>query len=716
MAASLDSSGSCSLWPTQGPLNRNISIRTRRHRHNLPYQTVDIYLFSYGLRKKSVHVLSTLDASTVRVDFSFQSYPFHSLRWPPNLTPYQMLNKGHSLIFPPEAPPVDDSDALKPTIRANNVTTTSNKVHAIAKSKAKVTPIRPLRMTVYDSHELTNVLDPVPDTGPSGGTISYFTPPPTTVPPTGTDEFQVYHATSLKSTSTIPVSSFIPLPPLLSAAPPSAENVGISTATLSTASSTPAKAQSPMPSHQISKTATISLSVLAGVVLLSIFIAIRISRRPRRRKCPTPSLPILQDTAFTGQYESQGSESPIFGGKERFSPSMRGARNTGLWTWTQYHSGLQKPAPTVTSSKSTSGEPAKGSGSQENWLVNKRTPFVGQDKYPFTGYGNFGQRTQASPQPAQVVTYAVSRLSTVSTSYYPNTLPAVNVGVAIDGTAPLRGDEQPMKHAKDCGGSNSTIAKDFSLEQHDNLAYNGMDMITPALAESGRRPPNGGRARIKSTYYKPGSYPRISAVRSAKPEDRERHDGLQPDTTHGLQRFDYHRGCEKQTLTSTLGLASSAPPHPHPTLYSEDSTSTIGEAKKVAFTGMRSQKKPVPTSILNGDKMSTDSATLGSLVMVNFAASKAPASLVNIPPSKAGMETGEPHSQAELSPTASVQRKTSMKKRIEDKPPRVPSPPPLPSLVQMGLAHTNPEAYSDYHSPTYSIYGLYNGDRKSRGT
>ena len=637
-----------------------------------------------------------------------------TLRWPPNLTLYQMLNKGLSLIFSSEAPPVDDSDASKPTIRANNVTTTSNKVHAIAKSKAKATPIRPLRMTVNDSHEITNVPDPVPDTGPSGDTISYFTPPPTTVPPTGTDEFQ-HHATSLKSTTTTPLSSFIPLPPLLSAAPPTAENVGITTAALSTASLTPlAQVQSTAPSHQISKTAAISLSVLAGVVLLSIFIAIRISRRPRRRKCPTPSLPILQDAAFTAQYESQGSESPIFGGKERFSPSMRGARNTGLWTWTQYHSGLQKPAPTVTLTKSTSGEPAKGSGSQENWLVNKITPFVGQDKYLFTGHGNFGQRTQASPQPAQVATYTVSRLSTVSTSYYPNTLPAVNVGVAIDGTASLRGNEQPMKHTKDCGGSNSMIAKDFSLERHDNLAYSGTDMITPALAESGRRPPNGGRVRIKSTYYKPGSYPRISAVRSAKPEDREQHDGLQTDTTHSLQLFDNHRGCE--TLTYAIGLTSSVPPHPHPTLYSEDSTSTISEAKKVTFTGMRSQKKPVPKSILNGDKMSTDSATLGSLMMVNFAASKAPASLVNIPPSKAGTETREPHSQAGFSPTASIQRKTSMKRKVEDKPPRVPSPPPLPSLVQMGLAHTNPEAYSDYHSPTYSIYGLYNGDRKSHGT
>jgi hypothetical protein len=52
--------------------------------------------------------------------------------------------------------------------------------------------------------------------------------------------------------------------------------------------------------------------------------------------------------------------------------------------------------------------------------------------------------------------------------------------------------------------------------------------------------------------------------------------------------------------------------------------------------------------------------------------------------------------------------------RTDDKPPRVPSPPPMPSLTQMGLEHRNPEAYAEYRSPTYSIYGLYESDRKSR--
>jgi hypothetical protein len=131
---------------------------------------------------------------------------------------------------------------------------------------------------------------------------------------------------------------------------------------------------------------------------------------------------------------------------------------------------------------------------------------------------------------------------------------------------------------------------------------------------------------------------------------------------------------------------------------------------------MRSQKKPVPRAIISDDRMSTSSAAHGNLMMMGLAASKAPASLVNIRPSEAGRETREPQFQERASVMGSGQPKTIMKKRVEDKPPRVPSPPLLPSLAQMGLAHTNPEAYTDYHSPTYSIYGLYNGDRKSRGT
>ncbi|KAG1878003.1 hypothetical protein DFJ58DRAFT_753625 [Suillus subalutaceus] len=647
---------------------------------------------------------------------------------------------------------VDDSDAaaLMPAISAEKISTTkttSKKAFSKTKDKAKATSIRPVRVADYDSQEITNVPNPVPDTGlpPPSDNIVYFTPPPITASPSVSHQSQEYHAaaTTGKSISASSVSTFTPLPPLLSLEPTqTSDNVhaivitSIPSRTSSTQSHNAvqsAQVQHPSPLHQISKPAIIALSVVGGVVLLGVFVVIRLLRRPRRRKCPTPSLPILQDGAFPDHFESEGSGSPVFGGKERFSPSLRGARgNTGLWTWTQYHSGIPKPAPTVTVSKSTSGESVKGSGSQENLLAEKRTSFGGQDQYPFTGQGNFGQRTQPPLQPIQnAITRAVSRLSTVSMSLYPNSpanttyYGATNVGVAIESTAPLTGDGQTMTRAKDrvaAGRARNSMvappnAKDASsLRRSQSYAYGGMD-TTPTSPRSGRSTQNVGRTRIKSTYYTPGSYPRASAAPSAWSKDRGQQDGPHPDRTHDLQRSESHRGRETQALTCALGLASPVPPSPHPTLYPDDSMSVIGEGKKVTVTGTRSHKKPVPKAMLDYDKSSSpDSAALGSLMMVDFAASKSTASLVNIRPCEAARETREAQSQGVQCSGGSGQPKTSSKKRVEDRPPRVPSPPPLPSLAQMALAHANPEAYADYHSPTYSIYGLYDGDRKSRGT
>ncbi|KAG1905830.1 uncharacterized protein F5891DRAFT_1006783 [Suillus fuscotomentosus] len=585
--------------------------------------------------------------------------------------------------------------------------------------------------------------NPVPDTGlppPSGDTI-YFVPPPITAFPSVIHQSQEYHAAAItgKSISAISVSTFTPLPPLLSLEPtPTADNEHaiVITPVPSRMSSTQshstvpsAQVQRPSPSHQISKSVIIALSVVGGVVLLGVFILIRLLRRPRRRKCPTPSLPILQDGAFPDHFGSEGSGSPVFGGKERFSPSLGNARgNTGLWTWTQYHSGIPKPAPTVTVSKSSSGEPVKGSSSQENLLSEKSTS---QNQYSFTGQGNFGQRTQPPLQPIQnAITRAVSRLSTVSMSLYPNSpanttyYGAMNVGVAIESATPLTGDGQTMARAKDrvaAGRARNSMvalpdAKDAStLRRSQSYAYGGMD-TTPTSPGTGRSAQNGGRTRIKSSYYTPGSHPRTSVAPSTWSKDRGQQDGLHSDRTYGLQRSESHRGRETQALTCALGLASPVPPSPHPTLYPDDSMSVIGEAKKVTVTGTRSQKKPVPKAMPNHDKSSSpDSAALGSLMMVDFAASKSTASLVNIRPSEAAREMQETQTQGGQNSGGFGQPKTSLKKRVEDRPPRVPSPPPLPSLAQMALAHANPEAYADYHSPTYSIYGLYDGDRKSRG-
>lgn len=85
-----------------------------------------------------------------------------------------------------------------------------------------------------------------------------------------------------------------------------------------------------------------------------------------------------------------------------------------------------------------------------------------------------------------------------------------------------------------------------------------------------------------------------------------------------------------------------------------------------------------------------------------------------------GVAMGDDRPGASGSPGVAARRLSMLKtrtreqlpeklRRTDDKPPRVPSPPVLPSLAQMAMAHTNGQEYGDYRSPTYSLYGLYSG-------
>ena len=115
------------------------------------------------------------------------------------------------------------------------------------------------------------------------------------------------------------------------------------------------------------------------------------------------------------------------------------------------------------------------------------------------------------------------------------------------------------------------------------------------------------------------------------------------------------------------------------------------------------------------------SARLGNLMLAEFTNS-----MVSLPSSRAvvgpsASVPAHPHSKVGAAGRP-VPRKTvnanvgggAHAHRMDDRPPRVPSPPPIPSLAQMAMAHTNPQGYEDYRSPTYSIYGLYEAERKSR--
>lgn len=74
-----------------------------------------------------------------------------------------------------------------------------------------------------------------------------------------------------------------------------------------------------------------TLAVGSAFVLVGIFIIVRACLRPRRRTRPKPSLPILADPYADDQsFDIKEKDSPVFGGKERFSSQ------NGIWTLAIY--------------------------------------------------------------------------------------------------------------------------------------------------------------------------------------------------------------------------------------------------------------------------------------------------------------------------------------------------------------------------------------------
>ena len=619
----------------------------------------------------------------------------------------------------------DDTEKLMSSSVDNQKDTDIDPARSHPQSNTKLSPAsQPVPHHDYSLHEISNVPAPIPDTGlpPPSVDTTETTPSQTSV----TKVSSTRHAASK--------SAFVPLPSLKTQNLTEIEEEAARSSTLVT-HPTPTRLQSvavttagsnahdrtrQSNTSHLSTASIIALAVGVGVVLFVVAFLVKLMKRPRRRRTPTPSLPILHDGSFLNdKAESEGS--PIFGGKERSSPTpqARSAKgNTGIWTWTQYNSGIPKPAPTmiVTRSSSQNQQLATNPPVQEGSLTvaDGATRVQGQNpgQYPFTGYGHSDaiskNQTSVPLQPVpNAITRAVSRLSTISMSLYPNSPSGyshvgVDVGLAIDGvtsgeaaslTAQKNRDKMMSPRDRTSMIAPSNFGKDAAeLRRSQSYAYGGMEPISPPTVPLHKGQFNSGRARIKSTYYTPGSYPRASA---AATNYGKHHVDPEQGGENRVERTDSRRGRE---LTSVLGLTSAIPPSPQPTLYPDDSMSVVGEAKKVTLTG-RSQKKPVPKASSHCESPASDTAALGNLMMVDLAVSKSTASLVNIRPCEAARVAG----------------KSNLKKRVEDKPPRVPSPPPIPSLAQMALQHGDPEGYADYHSPTYSIYGLYDGDRKSGG-
>ena len=160
----------------------------------------------------------------------------------------------------------------------------------------------------------------------------------------------------------------------------------------------------------------ITLVTLGGAFLvIAILIGVKLWIQPRRRSHPTPSLPILQDEFSPAR--KMGDESPLFGGKERRLSSQTGSGGVP-WTWTQYQSGIPKPAPAAIVSNS---------GGTGQTAMKRYSRHV--DVAPSVTISGTAAKSDGHPSKA------LSRLSTLSGMVYPGSMyesaGPENIGIAV---------------------------------------------------------------------------------------------------------------------------------------------------------------------------------------------------------------------------------------------------------------------------------------------
>jgi len=500
--------------------------------------------------------------------------------------------------------------------------------------------------------------------------------------------------------------SFSALPPLLSTTlTPTSALAGtraiLPTQTQPTTNAT-AQAQSGNPrSHQVSVAVVILLSVGSALLLLGFCIVVRMCSRPRRSR-PVPSLPILKDPESESDF-FETKESPLFGGDERLSANP-------LWTWVQYPH-PQNVQPQVQNDLSL----------QDGYVHSEYAQYTGsQTAQSITGRLHEPPSRQPQLQAvAPTITFAGSRLSRASLGLYAPSAPSYPDNTRQETVFTADGHDvikrSKSKTSKRQSKASFDDKKRESAASFIGLAYDGEDLTTASPVEYNHvleetpimNPGFQGRTRVKSGYFAAGTYPRMSTLPSASYSiatatrinvgQRNSFSRDKP-SPHKLNS---KRLRDTQALTCALGLSSPRTEYnissPQPTLYPDDSVSII-EPRRLKKKNAN-DRKPVEISPDVAVVVPLDEAMDINDALMPLSLGASGASLMGQPSSSDDYGAAGP---------------SSLVSRNLDKPPRVPSPPPLPSLTQMGLAHTNPEAYANYRSPTYSLYGLYESpDRKS---
>ena len=545
---------------------------------------------------------------------------------------------------------------------------------------------------VHPNAEISAVPDPVPN--PLVEVPYYASVPEHTtsmlgsahiVTSTASSSASVYSPISAVSSTLFPLPSVFTRP---------------STSSLSLAPRTSVSAERPLhtldnvpsrqtTSHQLPASAIILLAAGSVLLVATILILAKLFIRPQRRSHPTPSLPILQD-AFPRR--KLGDESPLFGGKERLSsqPIM----NSIPWTWTQYQSDVPKSVPVGSTEKSG---PTNQPQMRQSRLVDE-PPNVFEPSEPTMQ--DAPGRSMATNQSSDGHTNkAMSRLSTLSGLVYTGSAyestGQENIGIAVSsGQGDLEfGGSTTRDHRKRASARQSM--RNFDKRRStiygspEGLAYT----ISPSLPPAGNDdtvdsdgPSRQGRARVKAPYVA-GSYLRGSAP---KGPDRA-HLEVNPfgDPVNGEYVLPpvpgLSTGREADSKRGSFGVGTITPDpavSPGFGLYPDDSLSAAEDQIWAAHNHVTGKR---PTHDDEGGGMAVSDDLLGAV------------------------SPGTAARRLSMQKTRARDQRPEKSKRTDDRPPRVPSPPVLPSLAQMAMAHTHGQEYGDYRSPTYSLYGLYSG-------
>ncbi|KAI0362090.1 hypothetical protein OH77DRAFT_1584570 [Trametes cingulata] len=598
----------------------------------------------------------------------------------------------------------------------------------------------------------------------------------------------------IPTTLTVPAhsmtSGFSPLPPLTALATTTAPSGSLAPTGAPTGTSRAlSDAQADSTNNQGSKHLPVVMVVLVSIgtafFLLGAFIVWRARTRPRKRSCPTPSLPIFQDP-FADQ-DLKVDEESLFGGKERASAVARPNSN-GLWTWTQY---TPKPSAQTLGNKAPMFDlvfPEPPRSAPSALLSEKTIPPPPPLPVPVPPPSTMPPANPPLQQMQSALSRAANRVSALSMSIYPASPQSTSgIGLALGGMSPLTADGTPVLQRKPSASrlskSRRSMRHSLAATEYLNMQadiYGGAQVASPFPPSPAPGPPSStqtttlpkpalrkstsihvhgtspaqGRARVKAPYTPmAGAVLRSSSTvagittlargagnrSSVMLPSGERDMYVLPPLSPAL-KSDARRERDTRALTSAMGLASPAPEmggggggggmsvnlpvSPQPTLYPDDSITLAGDRQRPRAEererdhgrekGARTHNRVQSEAMSPGMEAS---ARLGNLMLAEFtsmASLPSTRTVANAPGTSTGAGGGAKSRGVPRKNVNNGQAGGQGQGRADDKPPRVPSPPPLPSLAQMAMAHANAQEYADYRSPTYSIYGLYEAERKSR--